>query len=416
MSSRRIERIAIVGGGPSGAFLANELHRDGRRVVVLDRGRRAPLVVGESLVPAVVPYLRRLGIEEQVAGFSVLKPGATFVLDTENRVNLTFADTRGGITGYSYNTPRDQFDQAVTQAVAGRGVPIVATSAALERADGDDRVALDRETQEIVRETLGGDPDLVVDASGRRRLVANLLDLPVVEGPRRDAALHAHLSGVRVEDEGNVHTDRLTHGWSWRIPLRGKVSVGLVVNGEHLRKFGDTAETQFDAYLASDPVIRDWAAPGTRCSPVVRYTNYQLRTTRGFGPGWALVGDAFGFVDPVFSSGMLLSFESAELLAQAIADGRPEAFERYQAEMLRRYTIWQRVVDYFYDGRLLTLIRVGEYVRHTPIGRLMDFHFSKHLPRIFTGEGATSRYSNGLLRFMCEYGLARNDPSLFEVH
>jgi len=139
------------------------------------------------------------------------------------------------------------------------------------------------------------------------------------------------------------------------------------------------------------------------------------RSTRGHGENWALVGDAFGFVDPVFSSGLLVSLDSASQLARAIEVGTPEAFDRYQEHVLRHLRNWRRVVSHFYDGRLFTLFRVGEVVRQTMLGKLMNFHFEKHLPRVFTGEATTKRYSVGLLDFMCRRGLIDNDPDALRV-
>jgi hypothetical protein len=192
--------------------------------------------------------------------------------------------------------------------------------------------------------------------------------------------------------------------------------MGLVINSEFIRKFGDTSEEQLDAYLRHDPVIRDYAAPARRVTPVVRYTNYQSLVGRGVGANWALVGDTFGFVDPVFSSGALLAFQGADRLATALIDGSQEALAFYQKETLRNLEAWQRVIGWFYDGRLLTLLKVGQFVRSTWIGKLVDFHFRKHMPRIFTGEDATNRYSLGLVEFMVNHGLARNDPSELRVN
>ena len=131
---------------------------------------------------------------------------------------------------------------------------------------------------------LGGAPDLIVDATGRARTVARLLDLPTVEGPRKDTALHAHCTGVPLVLPGNVHSDRLERGWSWRIPLPGRVSVGVVVPSEHIAAFGNSAEEQFDSFLRRDDCARQWGEKAERITPVVRYTNYQLRATRGVGP------------------------------------------------------------------------------------------------------------------------------------
>ncbi len=414
MPTKPIRRVAIIGAGPSGSALATYLAREGLDVAMFARGSRPPLVVGESLVPAIVPFLRKLGIEEEVASFSQFKGGATFIFSLHDGMSFKFHEVPSAKTTYSYNVPRDEFDQAMLGAALRAGAKKIEHSVGLESDDGE-TLRLDPASLEAFRAAVGGDPDWIVDASGRTRLIANFLDLPTIEGDRKDAALHAHLEGVPMEIEGNVHTDRLEHGWSWRIPLPGRVSVGLVIGAEFLRRFGKTAEEQFDNYLQADANTREWAKDTKRITPVMRYTNYQLRTERGVGPNWSLVGDAFGFVDPVFSSGMLIGMQSAEALAQAILKGTDKSFARYEKFVLRNLRVWQKVISYYYDGRLLTMFRVGEYVRQTLPGRMMDFHFRRHMPRIFTGEGTTNRYSLGLVDFMCQYGLAGNDPKELEV-
>jgi hypothetical protein len=397
-------------------MLATLLCRAGVRVVLFRKGKRPPIIVGESMVPAVVPFLRQLGIEEEVAAYSVWKGGATFVLTPEQRLSVRFDEVRGAHTTYSYNVPRDQFDASILRAAERAGTVVLDHPAHLELAGGD-RVALDAASVAAAGDALDGrQPDWIVDAGGRARTLARLLDLPTITGERRDTALHAHVTGVEVEVPGNVHTDRLEHGWAWRIPLPDRVSVGLVIDPDHLRTFGDTAEEQYDACLRSDPSLRTWARPATRVTPVVRYSNYQLRTTRGVGPNWALVGDAFGFIDPVFSSGMLIALESAEALAGALLDGAPETLAAYERDILHKLECWQRIANYFYSGRLLTLFRVGEVVKDRFWGRLLDFHFRKHMPRIFTGEGTTNRYSQWLVGFMVNRGLYGHDPDELRIH
>jgi len=410
----RLRRVAILGGGPSGTALGTFLVQRGLDVVLFHQGKRPPIIVGESLVPAVVPFIQRLGLEEEVAGYSIWKGGATFVFDREARLSFRFDEVRKARTTYSYNVPRDRFDASMLEAARLAGVRVVEHPARVLR-DGDgDRVRLTDDT--LVAAGLDQTPDFIVDTSGRRRILPRLLDIPSIDGDRRDTALHAHFEGIDVEIEGNVHTDRLEHGWLWRIPLPGRVSMGAVVDSDYIRKFGETAEEQFDNFLRDDPVIRDYARPARRVTPVVRYTNYQSRCTRGVGENWALAGDSFGFVDPVFSSGMLLAFQSADWLAQALLKGTPRALAHYERRMLHNLACWQRVIGWYYDGRLLTLFRVGQWVRETPIGRLMDFHFRKHMPRIFTGENATHPYSLALIQFMANYGLAGNDPNDLRVH
>jgi hypothetical protein len=413
---RPARSVAIVGGGPAGATLGALLARAGLDVVLFARGGRPPIVVGESLVPAVVPFLRALGVEDEVASYSIWKGGATFVLSSDSRLSFRFAEVRGARTTYSYNVPRDRFDATLLEAARRAGVRVVDATGRLERDGDSDRVRLSDDSLEKAGGSPGRQPDFIVDAGGRSRSIPRLLGIPILDGDRRDTALHAHFEGIEVEIPGNVHTDRLEHGWLWRIPLPGRVSMGLVIDSEFIRKFGDSAEEQLDGYLRHDPVIRDYARPARRITPVVRYSNYQSRTARGVGSNWALVGDTFGFVDPVFSSGLLIAFQSADLLAKALTDGSESALAYYEKETLRNLEAWQRVIGWFYDGRLLTLLKVGQFVRGTWVGKLLDFHFRKHMPRIFTGEDATNRYSLGLVEFMVNHGLASNDPTELRVN
>jgi len=413
---RRIRSVAILGGGPAGATTAALLAREGVKVALFARGKRPPIIVGESLVPAIVPYLRKLGIEEEVAAYSTWKGGATFTFEYDQGWSFRFNEVRGIKTPYSYNVPRDRFDASVLDAARKAGATVLDHSGVIERVDESDRVRLDRDSADAARDALDGEPDWIVDAGGRARRLPRLLGIETVSGERRDVALHAHLTGVEVAIPGNVHTDRLEHGWSWRIPLPGRVSVGIVIDPQQIREFGDTPEEQYDAFLRHEPVLRDWSAGATRITPVLSYSNYQLRSKRGVGENWALVGDCFGFVDPVFSSGALIAFQAAEALAAALVDGSPRALADYERKTLHTLAAWQRVIGYFYDGRLLTLFRVGRYVQSTRLGKLVDFHFRKHMPRIFTGEDATNRYSLGLVDFMARRGLAGNDPRELRIN
>jgi flavin-dependent dehydrogenase len=408
-----IRSVAIVGGGPAGATLATFLARAGIAVTIFGKRKRPPLIVGESLVPAIVPFLRELGIEEEVRGYSTYKPGATWVFDADDRMSFRFTEVRKAKSTYSYNVPRDRFDASILGAAARAGVKVVEQTATLERDPGRDRLRLDAAT--LAAAGAPTPPDLIVDATGRTRLVARLLDLPTAHGARRDTALFAHLRGVPVVNAGHVHTDRLQRGWAWRIPLPDRVSVGIVVDSDHIRRYGNRIEEQYDRYLESEPLIRGWGGSRERVTPVVKYDNYQLVALRGHGDGWALVGDAFGFVDPVFSSGLLIAMDGARALTRAILDGSPRAFARYERHVLQHVRAWQRAVGYFYDGRLFTIMRVGEEARKSFVGALMAPHFNTHLPRVFTGEATTNHYSLGLLSFMCRHGLGGRDPSQLEV-
>ena len=225
----------------------------------------------------------------------------------------------------------------------------------------------------------------------------------------------SHWEGVPVEREGHVYSDRLGHGWCWRIPLPGRVSLGIVVDGGVLARLGSGVEEQYEATLRQEPHLRRLTDGARRLTAVARYTNYQLTTLRGVGTGWALVGDSFGFIDPVFSSGLYLTFDGARSLARAVLRGTRAAFRRYERQQIRHLQAWQRVVDYFYDGRLLALLRLREEVPERWIGRLAHPHVSRQLPRMFTGEATKGRYGPWLLDFMIRHALREADPAVLRI-
>lgn len=414
MGGQSPSSVAILGGGPAGAIAAARIARSGRKVVVFTQKKRPGIIIGESLVPAVVPYLQDLGVEDTIATRSIRKEGATFLFNTEQRMHIRFGEVRGAKTPYSYNVPRDFFDATLLAAARREGAHVVEHNAAVAREPGSERAALSLDALEAAN--LSEQPDLIVDAGGRRRTLARAMGIPCIDGERKDAALHAHFEGLEIEIEGNVHTDRLEHGWNWRIPLPGRQSLGLVIDSDYIKKFGDTPEEQLDNFIVTDPVLSSHATKAKRITPVVRYSNYQSRATRGVGENWALCGDAFGFVDPVFSSGVLVACQSGAWLADAVALGGPIAMARYESDVIRNLKIWHDVISWFYNGRLLTLFRVGEEVRKTWRGRLVDWHFRKHMPKIFTGEDVTSRYSFGLLHFMAHRALGDNDPDELRIN
>lgn len=410
-ASGAINRVAILGGGPAASTLGILLAQSGVRVAMWHRPKAAPLIVGESLVPAIIPMLAKLGLEEEIRGYSTLKPGATFNLGAEIDFSFFFKELSGNTARYAYNVPRDRFDTTLLAAAGRAGVRVFERPATVEPVAGADRVRLTGQTQAAADDALGGTPDLIVDATGRARLLPNLLGIPSREGRRRDAALFAHVDRTQIAHEGHVHTTRLEHGWSWRIPLPGRVSLGMVLGAEHLPRYGATNEERYDTLLRHDPVLRDVAHDAKRITPVLEYTNYQLVSERMVGNGWALVGDTAGFIDPVFSSGLFLGMNGAFVLANAIRAGTAQAFARYEREVIHHLETWHEIVDYFYDGRLFTCFKVGQQMRNNLLVKLAFPHINKHLGRVFSGAASTSPYSVGLLRFAMKHGLKDEDPA-----
>jgi flavin-dependent dehydrogenase len=406
----KINTVAILGGGPAASTLATLLARAGKKPVIFHLAKRTPLVVGESLVPAIIPMLRLLGVEEQVKSFSTFKPGATVNVAPKVNFSFPFDQLRMTLPKYAYNVPRDKFDEALLENSRKAGAKVVEAPAKVERVFGTERIGLSDETLKAAGDALSGPPDFIVDATGRVRLLPKLLELPSREGPRKDTALFAHVDQTQLDSVGHVHTTRLDHGWSWRIPLPGRVSVGVVIGTEFLPKFGTTKEERFDNLLKQDSVLCTVAGEAKRLTPVVEYTNYQLVSWRIVGDGWALVGDTAGFIDPVFSSGLFIGMQSAVELADAIRKGTPEAFKEYEGHVIHHLKSWHEIAEYFYDGRLFTCFHVGQILRSHLLVKLTFPHLSKHFGRIFSGAASTSTYSLALLRFAMKHGLNNEDP------
>ena len=411
-----LHAVAILGGGPSASTLAILLARAGVRVAIFHLPKSAPLIVGESLVPAIVPMLRMLGVEDEVRGFSMFKPGATFNIRDDVNFSFSFDQLSGrDVARYAYNVPRERFDEALLNAARNTGARVFETKANVERVEGTDRIRLSEETLAATGSFFDGQPDWIVDATGRVRLLPNLLNIPSHTGARKDTALFAHVDRTHLDYEGHVHTTRLDHGWSWRIPLPGCVSVGMVVGSEFLPKFGATKEERYDSLLKQDSVLSKVAGNAKRLTPVMEYTNYQLVSERVVGDGWALVGDTAGFIDPVFSSGLFIGMHSAMELAHALLKGTPDALRSYEHDVVHHLKTWHEIVDYFYSGRLFTCFRVGQMMRNNLLVKLSFPHINKHLGRIFSGAASTSPYSVGLLRFAMKYGLRNEDPKELAV-
>jgi flavin-dependent dehydrogenase len=407
--------VAIIGGGPAASTLAVLLARAGIRVAIWHKPKSAPLIVGESLVPAIIPMLRKLGVEDEVRNYSTLKPGATFNLTDELNFSFFFEQLQG-LPRYAYNVPREKFDATLLAAAEKAGVAIFESPAEVMRVPGTDRVELSAATLAATNGGFTAAPDWIVDATGRLRLLPNLLEISSRTGRRQDTALFAHVDQTHLDHAGHVHTTRLDHGWSWRIPLPDRVSLGMVVPDAELAKFGGTKEERYDNLLRQDSRLKRVAANAKRLTPVLEYKNYQLVSERVVGENWVLVGDTAGFIDPVFSSGLFLGMQGAFLLAAALAEETPRALERYQSDVLHHLETWHEIVDYWYSGRLFTCFKVGEKMRDNLLIKLMFPHMNKHMGRIFGGAASNSAYSIGLLRFAMKYGLKDEDPRALMVH
>lgn len=397
---KSVKSVAIIGGGPAGCTLATLLKRKNLDVAIFFVDKRPEIIVGESLVPATIPMLRELGIEDEVKSYSTYKPGASVWVTKDEEATSPFSFGGGNLPPYAYNVPRVKFDKTLFNLAKREGVKFFETVAKLEMTGIGDEIKLSDATIAEIDNYFNGQPDLIVDATGRSRTISRLLDLPTKTGYRKDVAVFSHMKNAMPIEPYNIHLHRLSHGWCWRIPLPGKTSVGVVIDPKHLEKFGKTKDEQYDNYLKHDEVLRKFTEGAERETSVVQYSNYQLISQQLYGSNWVLVGDSGGFLDPIFSSGLFLAIKSAFRLAPAIEKNTEQAYRQYQKEQMWEWEVWQKLVDTWYSGRLFTLFKVGQDRMDTAFGRFIGPHMQKHLTRIFSGEAVYRSYSRRFLNFV----------------
>lgn len=410
---KRPPRIAILGAGPAGSALAALLARQGIQPVVFDDEKRPKLLVGESLIPAIVSILQRMGIEDRVAAISQIKPGASFVHHQGTQMHFNFISVKGHLPTYAYNVPRPAFDDVIKDYAKELGVQFVKHRAGLvAHPGGTPELELDAAALEAGGYGPGQKPDLIIDATGRSRTSARLLGVGAETGPRKDTAHFAHFTGIEHPyEKGQIAITFHPWGWSWRIPLLDRLSFGIVMNPKSVSQFGTTAEQRLENVLATDPILAPLSSGRQQVSDVFTYTNYQLLSDRGHGPGWVAIGDAFGFVDPMLSPGVFLALDAAESLAEVFAkhseqlldapERLDQALLRFEKRQREWHEAWHELIQYFYDGRIVAFYERGMQLKSDHPGwfsNTMERISNRTLALMATGASTMSGWRRGYLR------------------
>ncbi|MFC5582257.1 NAD(P)/FAD-dependent oxidoreductase [Rhodanobacter terrae] len=315
--------VAVIGGGPGGSTAAALLARRGYKVIALEKARHPRFHIGESLLPMNLPVFERLGVLDKVRALGVFKPGADFEADNEHGYNTyAFARAIGQSPPHAYQVWRQDFDKMLYDHARECGADAREGHEVVQVEEHGSRESwLDVKTDDGRSYCIQA--RYVVDASGRDAFLSAKRKLRRRNDQHQSAAIFGHYRGAEQragEDAGNISIYRFEHGWMWMIPLPGGVmSVGAVCRPDYLKqRKGRTVEFLLDT-LKLSPGLWGRIQHAELIDNEVRVTgNYSYDSMQMGGPGWVLVGDAFAFLDPVFSSGVYLAMSGAEQAAAAV--------------------------------------------------------------------------------------------------
>ena len=352
----------IIGGGPGGSTAGCALAQAGKRVLILERERFPRFHVGESLIPFGNDIFTAIGVWPKMQQANFLpKRGAEFVLGNASaRIRILFGRYLAPRYAHTFQVERSKFDHLLLEHARESGCEIweqcQVQSAQLSEDGGTITCVHQGEVKELSARW-------IFDASGRDAFLGKQLLLPKTDlGMPKKFATFAHFTGVERNphpDEGHITVVRLDFGWFWMIPLTAeKTSIGLVQTLEHYKATGLKPGECFEQVVAGSTELRRRMAGAKRVSEYHFAGDYTYRHLQNAGPRWLLIGDAAGFIDPIFSSGVMMAVKSGYLAAQeALAADRagtalsPRAQRRYTAEVGRMCHVFLRLIRMFYDNR-----------------------------------------------------------------
>lgn len=312
----------MIGGGPAGATAAALLAEKGHRVTVLEKARHPRFHIGESLLPANLPLFEKLGVADAMRDIGIRKYSAEFVSpDHDCPQRFDFADAWDKSMPYAYQVRRSEFDHILFRNAASKGAEVVEGCRVKNVEFHADGATVSAEHDDGRRETW--DARFVIDASGRDTFIANRMRAKHRNPKHNSSAMYAHFSGAQRHEgcaEGNITIYWFEHGWFWFIPLSdGATSVGAVTWPHYMKQRGErTMEAFLDDTIAMNRPLAERLRNASRVSPVEATGNFSYTTDHTHGPHYVLLGDAYAFIDPVFSSGVMLAMQSAFFGAEAV--------------------------------------------------------------------------------------------------
>jgi flavin-dependent dehydrogenase len=320
--------VIVIGGGPAGSTASALIAERGHRVTLFERERFPRFHIGESLIPETYWVLKRLGMLPKMQNSRFVKKYSVQFVSASGKLSAPFYfwDNRPHECSQTWQVVRSEFDQMMLDNAREHGVEVHEGVRVLDVLfEGDRAVGVTIRAEDgSVREVRA---QVVVDASGQVGLLQNRLGLRVWDPLLNKGAIWTYWEGAfrdsgRDEGATMVLQTASKNGWFWYIPLHGNlVSVGVVAPFDYLFKGRGKYPETYGEEVDRCPAVKERVSSGRRVTGYFATKDYSYRATRVAGDGWVLIGDAFGFLDPLYSSGVLLALRSGEMAADAICEG-----------------------------------------------------------------------------------------------
>jgi flavin-dependent dehydrogenase len=376
--------VIVIGGGPAGSTTATILAQAGVKVGLFEREKFPRFHIGESLIPETYWVLKRLNMLEKMQQSHFVKKYSVQFINANGKLSAPFYfwDNKPHECSQTWQVVRSEFDQMLLDNARQHGVDAYDGVHVVEVLfDGAERGQSHTEGDRATGVAIKQDGErkeiraqVVVDASGQAALLMNRMKLRLWDPVLNKGAIWTYWEGAYRDtgrDEGATMVIQTPgkEGWFWNIPLHNNiVSLGVVAPFDYLFKGrSGNHEQTYQEEIENTPAVKARIKHATRVTGYFATRDYSYRSTQCAGNGWVLVGDAFGFLDPLYSSGVLLALKSGELAADAIIDGLKNGdtsgaqLGRWGDNFNAGVDRMRRLVCEYYDG-----FSFGNFVRHYP--------------------------------------------------
>jgi flavin-dependent dehydrogenase len=354
--------VAIIGGGPAGSVAGSVLARHGRRVVIFEREKFPRFQVGESTIPASQDTLQRIGVKAKIdqAGFLIKHGGEIVSACGGARQKFFFRNALNPRWKTAYQVDRMTFDDILLRHAQSLGCEVREETKVESVEFNSDGVTLHCKNDPVPTKAA-----YVIDCSGRSSLLANRFQLKEQFPHLKKFSVYSYFQRTSKSNDPEDAYTRMIRGsdaWFWVIPISdGKISVGVVMDLQKYQQLKLSPEAALARTIEEQPEVRKWVEKTTRYMPVFATADFSYAVKQLAGDRWIVAGDAAGFIDPVFSSGIYIAIYSGEKAGETInrvltdPAKKNAAYRRYEQAVQKRFRSYLKLSSAWYTKEFIEI-------------------------------------------------------------